>query len=300
MTKKNSVRSKNWTFTDFEILDIHFICEKYENKIRYCCWGTELTPTTNRLHHQGWIQFQNVQRRTAFHKMFGTKTMWCEPCKGNEHSNEKYTQKDNEYKTWGEFIVQGQRTDIDKVYLDIEENGLNELEISRKYPREHAKYHRAIIKKIHMERASIQLESLDNEFSDWCLREWQEKALIRLFKQKNRKITWVVDIEGNKGKSTLCRFLRWKYNAFSVRNGKSSDIAYAYDYQKIVVFDFTREQQERVNYQIIENFKDEMLFSPKYESQTKMFEFCQLIVFSNFQPDIKMLSKDRWDIMLLD
>jgi len=85
-----------------------------------------------------------------------------------------------------------------------------------------------------------------------------------------------------------------------VTNGKCADIAHAYNYEEIVVFDFSREQEERINYQIIEKFKDGRIFSPKYDSKCKVFKGARVIVFSNFDPDKSKLSEDRWDVMRVD
>jgi len=84
-----------------------------------------------------------------------------------------------------------------------------------------------------------------------------------------------------------------------IHGGKHADVAHAYAYEPIVVFDFAREQEERVSYQQIEKFKDGFVFSPKYESRCKKFPSAKVIVMSNFYPDKSKLSSDRWDVMVL-
>lgn len=85
-------------------------------------------------------------------------------------------------------------------------------------------------------------------------------------------------------------------NAFYISGGKTADIALAYARQDIVIFDFAREQEERVNYHCIEKFKDGLMWSPKYNSKTKIFRPPRVLVFSNFEPDVTKLSADRWDL----
>lgn len=95
------------------------------------------------------------------------------------------------------------------------------------------------------------------------------------------------------------KFLEASKNAFYIRGGKHADIAYAYNYEPVVVFDFTREQEERVSYGQIEKFKDGRVFSSKYESEMKRFKGVKVIAFSNFYPDKGKLSEDRWDVMVI-
>ncbi len=290
-------RSKNWCFTDFELLNINAIINQTD-KLSYICWGLETCPKTNKKHYQGWLQCKIGMRITGIKKIFKTKKIHLEACKGNEQSNDKYCQKDNIYKTWGEYTTQGSRTDIHTIYNDII-NGSTELEISRKHPVAHAKYHKAFARKIKLEQNDKAMINLKKEYNNVILKEWQLFAIKILKLQSNRQILWIVDQEGNQGKTFLGKYLVAENNAFYIRNGKSTDIAYAYNNQKIVVFDYTREQEERINYQSIENFKDGILFSPKYESTTKIFTPCKVIIFSNFHPDESKLSKDRWHILSL-
>ncbi len=296
---KKSKESKNWCFTDFEGLCIEDIIEKHIDKIIYCCWGQETCPKTQKKHTQGWIQFAKKKRMTAVKKMFGSKKIHLETCKGTEAQNDKYCQKENAYETYGEYTVQGQRVDLEKIYKEIED-GLTELEICRLYPKEHAQFHKAFNRKIKLESDDKAQIELEDTFNSAVLRDWQTTALQKLLTQDNRTVLWIQDRKGNRGKTFLAKYITAIHKAFYIRNGKSADIAYAYNNQQIVVFDFTREQQERINYQSIENFKDGMLFSPKYESTTKIFKPCKVIVFSNFYPDTSMLSEDRWDITVLD
>ena len=129
------------------------------------------------------------------------------------------------------------------------------------------------------------------------LKPWQTKAIKKLLSQDDRKVLWVIDPIGNTGKSFLSKWLAAIHDAFEITSGATKDIAYAYNRQKVVVFDFSRQKQDFVNYAVIEDFKNGRIFSPKYESASIRFESAKVIVFSNWEPDQSMLSKDRWDIM---
>lgn len=129
------------------------------------------------------------------------------------------------------------------------------------------------------------------------LREWQKKLEIELLEKPNdRKIIWICDNEGNMGKTVFCKYMAIKHKATIIQSGKKSDIAYMIDNPKIVLFNLSRTQESRINYDAIESIKDGMIMSSKYESKMKIFNPPHVIIMSNFMPDINMMSKDRWDI----
>lgn len=110
-----------------------------------------------------------------------------------------------------------------------------------------------------------------------------------------RKIIWFYDAIGNHGKSTLANVLCNKYNAVELPN-KSADAAYMYDRQPIILWDFSRTVHERVQYGLIEQFKNGRITNTKYESHSKVFPTPHIIVFANFEPDRNAWSQDRYDV----
>lgn len=139
-------------------------------------------------------------------------------------------------------------------------------------------------------------ERLVEEYKDWEPRLWQEAILSRLEEQSSRSVTWIVDVEGGSGKSVLAEYLSATKNAFVVTNGKQADIAYAYNNEPIVVFDWPRDVVDRVPYGLVEMFKNGRIFVGKYESRTRIFKRPKVLVLTNFHPEIGKLSADRWDI----
>lgn len=115
----------------------------------------------------------------------------------------------------------------------------------------------------------------------------------------DRKIIWIWDPEGCTGKSKTTRYICLNYNACMFQGGKK-DIAYAYKGQKICIFMFSRTTEGKVSYDAIESLTDGMVFSAKYESNMKLYEYPHVICFANWPPDESALSKDRWDIRLAD
>lgn len=140
---------------------------------------------------------------------------------------------------------------------------------------------------------------MKEEFEDFMLRPWQVQVLEELENQNDRQVLWIVDEEGGKGKTTLARWLQIHSNAFYSSGGRYGDIAYAYNNQDIVIFDYTRATKEFVNYDIIEAFKNGLIWCSKYESKIIRKKGIKVICFSNWTPDKEKMSKDRWNIITL-
>jgi len=130
--------------------------------------------------------------------------------------------------------------------------------------------------------------------------KWQQD-LIEIIKQEpdHRKIFWFYDEIGGKGKTNMAKYLVDNHDACYLNCGGAGDIAYFYDGQPVVVFDYPRTLEGRISYDSIESLKNGILFSKKYESKVKRFDKPHVIVFANFEPDEERLSKDRWVIVTL-
>jgi len=117
----------------------------------------------------------------------------------------------------------------------------------------------------------------------------------------DRKIIFVVDPVGNMGKSW---FLKWwisKYPASTQRLsiGKRDDLAFAIEcHRKYFLFDIPRTQSEFMQYSVLEQLKDRMIFSSKYESCNKMLtNVPHVVVFMNEEPDYNKMTADRYEVI---
>jgi len=139
----------------------------------------------------------------------------------------------------------------------------------------------------------------------FTLYDWQKSAYERfLLNDSDRKIYWYVDPEGNKGKSRLAKYLIDHVdNVIYFTGGKNSDIcSQILLWEKGIdglIFDFTRDKETYISYSAIEACKNGLINSPKYKGGFKSFESPNIIVFSNFYPDKKKLSEDRWEVTQL-
>jgi len=114
----------------------------------------------------------------------------------------------------------------------------------------------------------------------------------------DRTIVWVWEENGCAGKTQFCKYMALKHQATILGNGAFKDIAQALpDNPKIVLFNITRDLEERINYSALEAVKDGLIFSGKYESKTKIFNSPHVVIFSNFEPRKESMSLDRWKII---
>lgn len=117
----------------------------------------------------------------------------------------------------------------------------------------------------------------------------------------DRTINWFWEDIGHVGKTSFAKYCAVYAGASLITSGKTADIAYAIgDNPRIVIFNITRTQEERFNYAALEQIKDGVLFSSKYESKVKIFNAPHVFVFANFPPDRRAISEDRWHIVKID
>jgi len=136
------------------------------------------------------------------------------------------------------------------------------------------------------------------------LNEWQSTLKDTLEGEADdRKVKFYVDTLGGNGKSFFCRYmLTVKDEDTQVLSiGKMADLAYAIDRTKcIFLFNIPRGGMEYMQYTILEQLKDRVVFSPKYQSSTKVItRKCHVVVFCNEHPDMTKMTDDRYDIVTL-
>lgn len=267
--------------------------------IKYAIIGKEVGDTGTP-HLQCYVQLMKVQTIRAFQKKLTEAGVHChlEVAKGSLEKNQDYCKKEGRWIEWGTPSTQGKRTDIAALYEAVVEGKTN-LELGQEFPAEYMKYYKACDRVRGDVRKKKGEDDLKESYEGCVFRPWQKTALEILREQTSRQVYWVVDIKGNTGKSWFAGWLASHCKAIVYSNGKTADIAYAYNYEPIVVFDYTRQKQEFMNYGVIESFKNGRMFSPKYESGFKVFPPPAVLVLSNWEPDLKAMSEDRWVIVRL-
>jgi hypothetical protein len=119
-------------------------------------------------------------------------------------------------------------------------------------------------------------------------------------KPDSRTIHWFWEPDGGKGKTSLAKYLVVKCNALML-TGKSNDmyhmIAKFPNKRKLFIVDCPRSMQDYLNYGAIEQIKNGLIFSGKYEGAQLVFNAPHVIVFSNQEPDYDKMSLDRWNVV---
>ena len=124
----------------------------------------------------------------------------------------------------------------------------------------------------------------------------------------SRDIHWIWSREGARGKSTMVRWLAER--GAVICGGKASDMKYMIakhkevhdEYPEIVVFDVPRSAKEYLSYTGIEEIKNGVFCSTKYECSMVVMPQPMMLIFANFPPNMnnKDMSKDRFRIYNVD
>jgi len=259
--------------------------------IKYIGFEEETCPHTGTRHLQGFMQLKVKHRLTWIRKNISTE-LHLSNMRGTFDENKAYCSKDGNFVERGAFTKKGERKDLNQVYEEI-------MEGTYQPGPEYIQYHSGIdklIRKCSNDRAAKHFKD-DFNAGHEGLNENQDIWLEHLEAQNDRQVTWVYDPVGNAGKSYFADWLLVNKDAILLTNAPTRDIAMAYDNQPVVVFDYSRDQESRINYGVIEQLKNGRIFSSKYESTTKLFRKPKIICFSNFNPDRSKLSGDRWDVI---
>jgi hypothetical protein len=141
------------------------------------------------------------------------------------------------------------------------------------------------------------------------LRQWQSEVHQKLMDQNQRQVLFVVDREGNTGKSQLALWMLAQYGnrLFYCSGGKNADIAHAFckgpNYE-IVVFDLPKSfEPEYIPWRLIESLKNGVVTTTKYDSDTKVIgRSIKVLVLTNHDLDQHKhrLTNSRWSIVDLD
>lgn len=296
--------AKRWVFTlnnytDAEIAHISHNVDEYE----YLVYGKEVG-ATGTPHLQGFVVFKQRKRLTQLKLLLGNRCHF-ELARGSNPQASTYCKKDGDYTEYGDPDVAGQagngsgkRTDFDRLreWIAEQDSAPTHFEVASLFPSLWGRYRNACID-------FIQLFSVKPQLVAGELREWQQELNQLVDTEPNdRTVEFIIDIEGNKGKSWLTRFwFSYRTDIQRLSVGKRDDLAYAVDTSKrIFIFDIPRGQLEYMQYSILEQIKDQMIFSPKYESSAKVIpHLCHVIVFTNEEPDVTKMTIDRFNLKYL-
>lgn len=262
--------------------------------------GKEVCPETGRHHFQCYVQLK-TKKTLSWMKSNVDEIAHFEVAQGSADDNYRYCTKDGNFREWGIRVkAAGARVDIEEVCAELDNGATVDQLMFR------PEYQSCISRCVNFFRQyqsnvsrTKGRSSLDAKMSTVVLRRWQSELDAYILESPDtRKVFWYFDEIGNTGKSFMVDYLVSQRGGVVFTNGKMADIAYAYKFEPIVIFDLARCQAEKIDnvYMAVENFKNGRIFSPKYESQNKIFDVPHVIVFANFEPDRTKLSADRWHV----
>lgn len=129
---------------------------------------------------------------------------------------------------------------------------------------------------------------------------WQFECLRIVKRQNERQILWVVDRDGNCGKTFLANYLNILYG-FQLLNGAISarDLCQVISRDEIqgFAFDICRSDIQNFDYGVLEHLKNGYIMSGKYTGKIIRFEIVPVVVFANSDPSFPALSRDRWNVI---
>lgn len=293
------VQATRWVFTinNPEEDEEDRIRDFFRNHCKYGIFGREVGDSGTP-HLQGFVILNRSQRLTFLRGRLSPRGHY-ERAQGTNQEASDYCKKDNDYEEHGTCPSQGSRTDIVKFKEWVTEldHKPSDREVAREFPSLWLRYPKLTGLIDHLRPMP--------ELVDGDLREWQQDIESELEGEPDdRTVTFVVDYEGGKGKSWFVRYWLTCYpeetQVLSV--GKRDDLAFCIDEtKKYFLFDLPRGSMEFFQYGVAEKLKDQLIFSPKYQSRVKILEHkCHVIVFCNEDPNMEAMSHDRYNIIQLD
>lgn len=305
MPRSANATSTRWVFTlnNYTELEEHDISHWIDENAVYGVFGREVGESGTP-HLQGFVILGSAQRLSYLRRNLNARAHY-ERARGTSAQARDYCRKDGDFSEFGTFPErQGKRTDLDELIQWSDEFTAEHgrppasPDIAKHKPNAYVKYPR--FKSLAAHRAPARRL----EFGE--PREgWQQELLGKLKEEADdRKIIFVVDPEGNKGKSWFCRYMLSEMHEQTqvLGIGRVIDLAHMLDETKsIFLFNLGRNQMQYLQYQFLEMLKDKMIPSGKYHGVTKFLtKNPHVVVFGNEQPDYNALSGDRYTTMLLD
>jgi len=156
-------------------------------------------------------------------------------------------------------------------------------------------------------------QAMVSDLENLPLLDWQTRLVEELNAPAgNRKVVWFFDKIGASGKTSLAKHLMvTDPRRFYVTNSTPSNYHFGTIVKNAIeggwnphggclFINLARGCVEKDIYQAIESIKDGLITATKYQGGTLVFSSPHVIVLSNECPNVGRLSKDRWDIRIIE
>lgn len=289
-------QGKRWCFTlnnyvaadETRLRDLAGRCE-------YLVYGREVGESGTP-HLQGFIVFNTNHRFTAAKAALGDR-YHLELARGTSGQASLYCKKENDFEEFGQLPTGGGKTnrfDDFKTWVLEQPSKPTAAVVAFEFPSIYLQYGRV------MEWIDKIYPRVPPTMGDF--RGYQASlATILEGDPDDRSVYFVIDERGGTGKSWFVKKWLSMHHEFTqcLSIGKRDDLAYVVDESKrVFLFDLPRSQSEFLQYSVLEQLKDGMVFSTKYNSRMKMFDHkVHVVVFMNEHPDMTKLSADRYKLI---
>ena len=146
------------------------------------------------------------------------------------------------------------------------------------------------------------------DISEVELRPWQKEAFKLFESSTDRNIIWIYGARGNIGKSWFQNYVEAYFgyqrvfrSDLRIKHKDTCNILTKRGLSSIDIFLFNDSRStkgEEMNiYRVLEDIKDGAATTSKYNNKVIKFKTPNTVmIFSNKQPNLKSLSKDRWEV----
>lgn len=289
-------KAKNWSFTlnNFTQADLDRL-NTQQDGIEYLIFGKE-TGASGTPHLQGTVCFLSRKRLSQVKDLIGQAH--CSITRFISQSIE-YCKKDGDFTEIGvppPIKKGGKRSDLEDFKASVKEGVTDFKELRELHSSVCASCPRFVRDYVADNRPKFKVEAHP-------LRPWQATLNNKLLLPPDpREIIFIVDQQGNQGKSWFARYYTDGHeNAQIIVPGKKADMAYVLGTDsRVLFFDCPRSKQgDFIQYDFLEECKNGYIFSPKYESANKKFATPHIVVCMNEEPDMTKLSPDRYSVTIL-
>lgn len=296
--------AKRWVFTlnnpsedESFFLALHGVeTNNDEGYFKYLIFGRE-TGESGTPHLQGFFVLKNKERLTTIKRIPGFARCHLEVSRGTFKQASDYCKKDGDFDEYGTPPpAPGNAAHFEQLreWVAAQETCPTIRDVWDAFPTLAARYRAACLE-------CIAFFGKRPTLVDGHLRLWQHRLDgIVNGEADDRRVIFVVDPEGNKGKSWLVRYwISTRESTQFMSVGKRDDLAYAVSCDtSLFVFDIPRGHMQYVQYGFFEQLKNRVVFSNKYMSQTKILhQVPHVVVFSNEAPDMNALTADRYKVI---
>ena len=290
-------RAKNWCFTlnNYTPADIDRLAAPIAG-VDFLIFGREVG-ASGTPHLQGTVCFQSRKRLNQVIQAIGQAH--CTVTKYLAQSIE-YCKKDGDFTEVGELPeaarTKEEKSELEEFKQSVKEGVTDPVVLRELHSAVCASYPKFVDQYLDDNRPKHKVQTHP-------LRPWQQTLYQRLvLAPEDRCIIFIVDQTGDTGKSWFARYYTDIHdNAQIIIPGKKADMAYVVREDARVFFlDCPRSKQgEFIQYDFLEELKNGMIFSPKYNSKVKKLATPHVVVMMNEHPDMTKLSDDRYSITVL-